>query len=315
MCLLHELTCPFLFRGWRPSDPPCKVKTEIFGEMKKLLVDVHCHLVDHFLDALKTPSACKTTQTHADVEKMLLMSTKPGDWSNMGDICAGFPETVVPSFGIHPWRASTVDEDAFERTFALMSKYLSEHKNAIVGEIGLDSSKRLLTGDALDKDDHEKVQSTKSWQIAVFSEQLKMAHRLCRPVSMHLVQADDQFIKIAKELQAQLPPCIHIHSYTGSATSLRALLKILAGKTRVYISISKKLSGRLPPEKLDRLIKTIPDESVLVESDAEFMYADYANDLVWAYSQVAAAKEWSTERALSTVRTNLDSFLRPTLQQ
>ena len=79
-------------------------------------------------------------------------------------------------------------------------------------------------------------------QRRVFTEQLKLAAKYERPVSVHCVDQHAVLLKVLAELSPQeIPPTIGMHSFTGLAHHVRQLLKFEqqnVTRTKIYFGFS-----------------------------------------------------------------------------
>ncbi|KAI8057250.1 hypothetical protein BDF22DRAFT_670385 [Syncephalis plumigaleata] len=110
-----------------------------------MLYDVHCHIIDDDPSQYPLISQLKT-------QRLCLMGTCPSDWPSVRDMAKQYPEKIQPAFGFHPWFAerdatpppTTTTNKASSSSSSehdiwwlpLLRNYLTEHPNAIVGEIG-----------------------------------------------------------------------------------------------------------------------------------------------------------------------------------
>jgi Tat protein secretion system quality control protein TatD with DNase activity len=75
----------------------------------------------------------------------------------------------------------------------------------------------------------------------------------------------------AREMDvAQCPPRVMLHSYGGSADTLRAFLKLPTVGSRFYFSFSHVINAdkeKHTPTKLLERLRAVPDDRLLLESD------------------------------------------------
>ena len=207
------------------------------------LIDAHNHLQDHRLG--DDPKKLMKSIRKAGITQSIVNGTCQDDWPRVADLARQFPEEIIPSFGLHPWRVQ-------ERTDSWLSElrgYLEEFPGAGVGEIGLDRW--------IDNADTEA-------QATVFLPQLRLAVDLSRPVTIHCLQAWGQLLNFLKE-EKQLPAKFLLHSFGGSA-EMAAQLKALGA----YFSASAYF---LHPKKIKQLsvLSALPKKRLLLETDAPDM--------------------------------------------
>jgi TatD DNase family protein len=200
-------------------------------------IDTHLHLQD--ISEISVRAEILSRAWDADLHQFWCMATRPEDWQAVEELAA-LDDRIIPFWGIHPWYAEKVKKgwDAELERFV-------KSRQAGIGEIGLD---KVRPGNGLGK------------QIEVFRRQLEIASHLSLPVSIHCVQAWGDLVKILRE-HPPAPARLMIHSYHGSAETLRELVKLGA-----FISFSWKwLRGGTPD--MTALVREVPDERLLLETD------------------------------------------------
>jgi TatD DNase family protein len=140
--------------------------------------------------------------------------------------------------GIHPWLVHANWKADFEKL-----KLLVQHHNvAAIGECGLDYLRPVA----------------KALQQEVFAAQIALANELSKPLVLHIVKAYHdlpQFLKAAKTSAV-------LHAYNGSSEQTKQLLNY-----NVLFSIGTRLLRY--PGKLNEVLKTIPQEKLLFETDMQ----------------------------------------------
>jgi len=169
------------------------------------------------------------------------------DWQRVLDMCSSHPSTLIPNLGLHPYWVHKRSLDWLDQLQSL----LQANPAAGLGECGLD------------KGPHSTLYAPMEEQEEVFLQQLELACRLKRPVTIHCVQA---YGKVLQALTTtQLPSPAILHSYTGSKEMVKSFLALKP--TMVYFSLSGHIL-KLPPNKAVSLVKSIPLNRLLLESDA-----------------------------------------------
>lgn len=109
------------------------------------------------------------------------------------------------SIGLHPWHA----EDLTEGSLLLLEEKLLRFPRVVaLGEAGLD-----------------RVCSTPySKQLYFFREEVKLADRLDLPLIIHLVRAQDDLVRLKKELRPHSPWLIH--GFRGKLEQTTQLLRL-----------------------------------------------------------------------------------------
>lgn len=159
-------------------------------------------------------------------------------------------KNVVHAIGIHPWYVSNLADNDLGQ----LEQRLIQNPQTHIGEIGLDKCKK----------DFYK-------QEEIFEAQLKLAQKLNRPVHIHCVRAWQELLAIIKNY----PNLTYLfHGFSGDKNVVRFLEKFNA-----YFSIHS-----------DKKIPLIPDDRLLIESDAPDGLPSPAN-LPFLYMQLGINPE------------------------
>jgi Tat protein secretion system quality control protein TatD with DNase activity len=148
----------------------------------------------------------------------LTCSVQEVDWQATLDY-ASKNNKILPGLGVHPWYLADLSPNFLSK----LEDLLVQHPKAIVGEIGLCKMARFLR-----TFEHGKTAALEL-QRRVFMDQMRLAARLIRPVSVHCVNQHGVFTKAIKELAEDdccLPPVIGMHSFTGTAHHVKEILKL-----------------------------------------------------------------------------------------
>ena len=240
------------------------------------MFDSHCHLLEASKD------------TKESKNKFILMSTRVSEWEQVKSLYRDFPERVVPAFGIHPWRAHQQSNRDFSEKLV---ENLKSIPTSIVGEIGIDRIAKDRKGEPLDIE-HQ-------WET--FRTQFNIAIELDKPISMHLVHDHGRFFQFVSN-QTKMTN-ISLHSYSGSAESIRQLVK---KSERIYFGYSIAINAR--SSKLDECILATPDSRILIESDLS-SWENVESDLDEICSRVALVKGWTREDCETILQENTERFI------
>lgn len=213
--------------------------------------------------------------------KSICNGTSPLDWDLVNYLVKLFPRKLIPYYGVHPWYVDALPENWLDHLHSSLVK-----SGCGVGEIGLDRSS------------FSKV--TFNHQKDVFKAQLDLAVSLDLPVSIHCVRSwgvlleilqDKTVINIGNEKYSKIP--IMIHSFSGSLEIMKQLTDI-----GVFISFSSYLVS-IQAESLREVIKAVPIERILIESDFSYsknisiynQISDYKRNLAELYSIAGSLKD------------------------
>lgn len=144
---------------------------------------------------------------------------------------------IYPCFGIHPWFTDT----AYSGWEKQLRDMLHRHPNAMIGEIGLDATR-----------------SDMPRQRQIFESCLQIASDCNRSVHIHCVRAWDDLFDILGNYRDVKPL---FHRFSGDEVIVQKLRLFNA-----YFSVLNK-----------RVIDIIPDNRLLVESDAPDGLQDPSN--------------------------------------
>jgi TatD DNase family protein len=141
-------------------------------------------------------------------------------------------------------------------------------------------------------------------QLRCFREQLDVASELRRPAVLHCVKAFGDLGDILRNRET-FPSKVLMHSYGGTKAFLEGLVKMKRFGSRFYFGFSSVVNSRSP--KTRDVVRAVPDDRLLVESDAED--ADGAEESLRSILAFAAeAKGWTVEETARVTRANAERF-------
>ncbi|MGE5703953.1 MAG: TatD family hydrolase [Clostridia bacterium] len=148
--------------------------------------------------------------------------------------------------GIHPHDAKSCDESTIRKLRELASL---PHVVAI-GECGLDYNRDF---------------SPRDLQRKWFVEQISLAAELHMPLFLHERDAHLDFVSILNEHRQRIARAV-VHCFTGTAKELETYLEM-----DFYIGITGWVCDERRGKHLRELIKTIPLDRMMIETDAPFL--------------------------------------------
>ena len=152
---------------------------------------------------------------------------------------------VLPSFGLHPWKAQQVNEAWREQLLDLWGRF----PNAGVGEIGLD---RWIEGYDIDA------------QLEAFSWQFAFASEENRPASIHCLKAWGLLYDLLRESKRPERGFL-LHAYGGPKEMVKPLAELGA-----YFSFSGYFAWARKGKQREAF-REVPLERLLIETDAPDM--------------------------------------------
>ena len=236
----------------------------------ELFIDAHCHLG-------KNPN--RKTLVIA-----VINSGKSREWEAIYRFCSNHSD-VIPGFGIHPWETAFSNDQTVQKLEKKIRDWIYQKPDrtpCVIGEIGLHRSPQ---------------QTSLAKQQSLFEAQLILAQKYLLVPSIHCVKAWEPL----KEALSKYPPPkgLLMHDYSGSIEFLKTLLPF-----GTFVSFSEKSFTRNPQKKIS-LIKKIPPNRYLLESDQE-----YPSNLQALYQKVASLINISKEELVQQMKTNFSNLFK-----
>lgn len=204
-------------------------------------IDAHNHLQD---PRLEDPGPVLAAMKRSGVARCVVNATREDDWAAVENLAVSEPDFIVPAFGIHPWHAHTAEENWQEK----LRELLARHPHASIGECGLD---QWIADPPL------------AIQRQVFTDQLRLAREMDRPLTIHCLKAWGALLDAFAETR---PPTRFImHSFGGSIEIARRLIPLGA-----FFSFSGHFLHPRKSAVLD-VFRQLPRGRILLESDAPDM--------------------------------------------
>lgn len=255
-----------------------------------MLTDSHCHA--GATDKAASSAGCVRA-------KMLIMGTNEEDWDLVLSACAR-ARFAIPAFGLHPWYVHVAEAGWVDR----LRELLIQHPHAFVGEVGLDKVFRVK----------ETRKCEYQLQQDAFVVQLRLAHELQRPMSVHCVQSWGKILEFLGHAakRKELPPAIALHSWGGPPEWVAQLRKVVEPDCQLYFGFSEVINyrggekGRV--ERLEANLRVVDDDRILLESDLDS--PEHIDQCMAAICNVVAkAKGWSFFQLAQIAAQNMERFL------
>ena len=204
------------------------------------IIDTHCHLdvTDFDLDRVVVLENCRTQ----GISKIIVPAIESKTWANVLELCNA-EKGLYPALGLHPVFLKQHQADDINK----LEKLLETASPVAIGEIGLDFYIKEL--------DQQQ-------QIILFEQQLLIAKNHNLPVILHVRKSHDQVLRLLKKIKVKGGFC---HAFNGTLQ-----------QAEKYIELGFKLGfgGTLTYKnsiKIHSLAKTLPLESIVLETDAPDM--------------------------------------------
>jgi TatD DNase family protein len=207
-----------------------------------MLIDTHAHLGMSQFDRDRDEVIRRAIG--AGVELIFTVGTDIGDCRKAIEI-ARVNERVFAIIGIHPHNAKEV----YEGTYSDLRALSQDGKVKAIGEIGLDLFRNL---------------SPRDIQMARFREQIHLAKELDLPIVVHARDAQKEVLTILGEEEAREVGGI-FHCFSGDYDMAKSCTDL-----GFFISIPGIITFK-NSAKLREIIKKIPLNRILVETDCPFL--------------------------------------------
>jgi len=157
-----------------------------------------------------------------------------------------FPHTLFSTAGVHPHDADGVNDDYLAQLIQLAE----QPEVKAIGECGLDFNRNF---------------SAPEQQLKVFKEQISLAAELDMPLFLHQRDAFSLWFAELKPFVHRIPAMV-AHCFTGNKEELEQCLA-----ANMYIGITGWLCDERRGKQLQDIIKLIPLNRLLIETDAPYL--------------------------------------------
>ncbi|MEW6375241.1 MAG: TatD family hydrolase [Thermodesulfobacteriota bacterium] len=256
-----------------------------------MLIDSHAHL--EMPDFRRDLEEVIQRAKESGVEYIFTVGTGKKDWKRAIEIAHTHP-SVYAILGVHPHNVKEIND----QTYPTLKELCRNEKVKAYGEIGLDLFRNL---------------SPRDIQLKRFREQIGLARELKLPIVVHDREAHQQTLNVLKSEKAEECGGI-VHCFSGDDEMAKACIDM-----GFYISIPGSITYK-NAERFQEILKKIPLESLLVETDAPFLtpvpfrgkrnepsFVRYTAQKIAEIKRVPFEKvaEVTTQNALSVFRLNL----------
>ncbi len=207
--------------------------------MSAKLYDAHCHY--HHSPVVEQWDTVGAIAIDCGLTHAIINGTEPSDW-NATIAWAKQHPFAIPAVGLHPWYLGGVQPG-----FQYILSDLLDSGQVMLGEIGLD---RCRPKAELEQQDR------------LFIEQLKLANEKDVVTTIHCVRAVGRLYEFFHDFS---PPTAGflLHAYSGSTELILSF-----ASQNAYFSCSANTLSR---PKANELIRAIPIDRLLIETDAPYM--------------------------------------------
>jgi len=256
-----------------------------------MLIDTHAHL--EMPEFKRDLEAVIQKAKESGVEYIFTVGTEKKDWKRALEIANSQP-SIYAILGVHPHNAKEIDD----QTYPMLKELCRNGKVKALGEIGLDFFRNLSPQDI---------------QLKRFREQVGLAKGLGLPIVVHDREAHQETMEILRSEKAEECGGI-IHCFSGDYEMAKVCMDM-----GFYISVPGSITFK-NAESFREIVKRIPLESLLLETDAPFLtpepfrgkrnepsYVRYTAQKVAEVKKVSFEKvaEVTTENAMRVYRLKL----------
>jgi len=207
-----------------------------------MLIDSHAHL--EMPEFKRDLEGVIQRAKESGVEYIFTVGTEKKDWERALEIANSHP-SIYAILGVHPHNAKEIDDQTYPR----LRELCRNGKVKAYGEIGLDFFRNL---------------SARDIQLKRFREQIGLAKELGLPIVVHDREAHQETLEILKSEKGEECGGI-IHCFSGDYDMAKVCIDM-----GFYISIPGSITFK-SAESFREIVKRIPLESLLVETDAPFL--------------------------------------------
>jgi TatD DNase family protein len=210
------------------------------------MLDVHAHLLpNYFSDQELTDIGQKMELARIQCIVVTEHQEEFEDLLRLSRSC----DSVVPFAGLHPIQPhGSIKLEDFKRAESELRSLLNSKCIKGIGEIGLDFSPHVLTGDA---------ELQKREQIEVFKQQLQLAKEFDVFVNVHSRQAGHYAIQVLKEVGNTK---VILHAFDGKLKYVKQCASL-----PWFFSVPGSIQRS---EKTKEIALQLPLSQILLESDA-----------------------------------------------
>lgn len=209
--------------------------------LKMVLTDTHTHIYYHEGEALTDQIRRCEEQ---GIQRLFLPNVDLESVGKIQTVVERFPEKCFPMLGLHP---CSVQED-YKNQLRELAFIGETFKCVGIGEIGID-----LYWD----------KTTLGWQQDAFKTQILWAKQQELPIVIHCREAFDEVFEILDEMRGDDLRGI-FHCFTGSIQQAERAIDL-----GLYIGIGGIVTFK--NAGLDKVVKSIPLQHVVLETDAPYL--------------------------------------------
>lgn len=208
------------------------------------LTDIGINLTDSAFDSDR--EGVISDGVNAGIHRFLVTGTTAAESLQAVNLCKSYSNTLFCTAGVHPHYSKEFSTDVRQTLAGLINC----PEVVAVGETGLDFNRNV---------------STPEQQIHAFEQQLELACEAGLPLFLHERDAHSKQIEMLRHFHNQMNGGV-AHCFTGNREELYNYLDL-----DLYIGITGWICDERRGSELLGLIKEIPSERLLLETDAPYL--------------------------------------------
>ncbi len=212
--------------------------------MKSQIIDIGLNLMNKQFDIDRAEVIERAEKEN--VTPLIITGVHLNDSKKATNFAEKYPNKLYCTVGVHPHDAKTCNKN----TISELRKLAKKLQVCAIGECGLD---------------YDRDFSPRDVQRKWFEEQILLAEELNMPLFLHERAAFTDFKKIMME-HKQICNRSVVHCFTGNGTELQNYLRM-----GCFIGITGWICDERRGQHLKTLIKMIPLDKLMIETDAPFL--------------------------------------------
>lgn len=208
------------------------------------LTDIGVNLTDSAFDPDRETVINEAAKV--GVRRILVTGTTATESEQAVELCQQYPGQLFCTAGVHPHYSKDFSAQVRSTLLAL----LKQPQVVAVGETGLDFNRNF---------------STPEQQVWAFEQQLELANETGLPLFLHERDAHKQQIEMLRQYRDVIHGGV-AHCFTGTRKELYNYLDL-----DLYIGITGWICDERRGRELLNLVKEIPAERLLLETDAPYL--------------------------------------------
>ena len=210
-----------------------------------MLIDTHAHL---FWSDFRDDLAVVLKRAKAvGVKKIVVPAVNAATAEMSLSLAKQYPAMLAVAVGIHPEEIERKGEREIAKEIEELEEKIKANKVVAMGEVGLDFHT-------------EELRQKRQQQLDLFRKMVRLAQKWKLPVIIHSRESVKEVLTVLEEVGWWEGVC---HCFSGNEAELREVLE-----RGLRVSFCGNISWS---KRVARLVKLVPTERLLLETDSPFM--------------------------------------------